>query len=72
MDQDLARRQAALAQLREKVGSCAMNEAIKPISAMEGTFTWTCASGRISGRVQRAPLEALQLQVLEFRLETTD
>jgi CubicO group peptidase (beta-lactamase class C family) len=72
MDQDLARRQAALAQLREKVGSCAMSEAIKPISAMEGTFTWTCASGRIFGRVQRAPLEALQLQVLEFRLETTD
>jgi hypothetical protein len=43
-----------------------MGEPIKPISAMEGTFVWNCASGKVSGRVQRSPEPALRLQVLSF------
>ncbi len=67
MDRDLARRASDIAELKAKVGGCAMTEPVEPVSAMEGTFSWTCASGNITGRVQRAPLSAIQLQVIEFR-----
>ncbi len=43
-------------------------EAIKPISAMEGRFTWACSTGRVQGRVQRAPTGAVTIQALEFGL----
>lgn len=66
MDLDLARRRAAIEALKAKVGDCATGDPIEPVSAMEGTFTWTCTRGKVAGRVQRAPLQAVQLQVIEF------
>jgi hypothetical protein len=33
---------------------------------MEGTFRWSCAHGRIEGRVQRAPTAAVSIQALQF------
>lgn len=67
LDRDLVRRKADLAQLKTKVGECAADPAaLQPISAMEGTFSWICARGRIAGRVQRAPTPALSLQVLDL------
>lgn len=66
LDRDAARRRADIAGLKDKVGTCAMAEPIVPVSAMEGTFVWNCASGKVAGRVQRAPLPELQLQVLSF------
>lgn len=66
LDQDAPRRRAAIAVAKAKVGACPMNEPIAPISAMEGLFTWTCASGKISGRVQRAPTPAVTIQALSF------
>lgn len=68
MDMDAAARSTALRDLKEAVGHCAMTEAIRPVSAMEGRFTWTCAKGRVTGRVQRAPTSDFQLQVLDFQL----
>lgn len=68
MDLDAPRRAKAIADLKEAVGECAMNEPIAPVSAMEGRFTWHCARGRVSGRVQRAPTSEFQLQVVDFRL----
>jgi len=65
-DRDLARRRKDIAHLKKQVGACRTDAAIKPISAMEGTFTWTCANGNVAGRVQRAPTPALSLQVLSF------
>ncbi|MBN8849003.1 MULTISPECIES: serine hydrolase domain-containing protein [unclassified Sphingomonas] len=67
LDRDLARRRADLAALKAKVGGCAMSEPIVPTSAMEGTFAWNCATGKVAGRVQRAPTPALSLQVLDFK-----
>ncbi len=72
MDRDLARRAKDIAELKAKVGACAMGEPVVPISAMEGTFSWSCAAGKVAGRVQRAPLAALQLQVISFREVTAD
>ncbi|WP_296680250.1 serine hydrolase [Novosphingobium sp.] len=67
MDSDLARRAKEIAALKAKAGTCPMTEAIKPVSAAEGTFAWTCSGGIVEGRVQRAPVGTLQLQVIDFR-----
>ncbi len=66
LDRSLARRRTEIAELKSDVGTCTMNEPIAPISAMEGRFVWTCAKGKIAGRVQQAPTPALSLQVLDF------
>ena len=66
LDRDLARRRKDIADLKKQVGTCRTDAAIVPVSAMEGTFTWACAKGNVSGRVQRAPTPALSLQVLSF------
>ena len=52
--------------LKATVGACAAEEAVTPVSAMEGKFAWTCEHGRVTGRVQRAPTPAIALQALEF------
>jgi len=66
LDRDAARRRFDIAALKGQVGECSAAEPIQPISAMEGTFAWTCAKGRVVGRVQRAPTPTLSLQVLDF------
>ncbi|WEK42237.1 MAG: serine hydrolase [Candidatus Sphingomonas colombiensis] len=67
LDRDLSRRRSDIAALKTKVGACTMEEPIAPVSAMEGTFVWKCATGEVSGRVQRAPTPALSLQVIDFK-----
>nr|WP_261292658.1 serine hydrolase domain-containing protein [Sphingomonas hylomeconis] len=66
LDHDVAAWRAMIAGVRGVVGECAMREPVVPISAMEGRFSWTCATGQVSGRVQRAPTPALSIQALEF------
>ena len=66
MDRDSARWRTILAELKAEVGECRVDEPIAPVSAMEGRFDWRCAHGRITGRVQRAPTNAVTLQALEF------
>jgi len=66
LDQDLDRRSAVIAALKDKLGACDMTSAIIPISAMEGRFEWTCAHGTLQGRVQRAPTSQMLLQRLDF------
>ncbi len=66
MDHDRAAWGAMIAEVKTAVGACAGTEAIVPISAMEGKFSWACSHGRVDGRVQRAPTPRLTLQALEF------
>ena len=66
MDRDAAAWKKTIGGLKDEAGACNTSEPIKPISAMEGRFTWTCAHGRISGRVQRAPTTAVTIQALSF------
>ncbi len=66
LDRDAARRRAEIAGLKQAVGACPMAEPIVATSAMEGQFVWTCATGTIAGRVQRAPTPKLSLQALDF------
>ncbi len=70
LDRDAKHWKTLLAGLRKEVGTCAAGEAITPTSAMEGRFIWACEHGRISGRVQRAPLQEVKLQALEFTVQT--
>ena len=69
MDRDAARWRTMLTDLKAQVGACETDAAITPVSAMEGRFVWRCASGRIAGRVQRAPVPDVQLQALEFAVQ---
>ncbi len=66
LDKDAAAWKATIAGVKAEVGACAATEAISPISAMEGRFTWTCEHGRVSGRVQQAPTPTMTLQALSF------
>jgi len=52
--------------LKAEVGECPATEAIEPLSAMEGTFAWTCTNGRVQGRVQRTPNTNVEIQALSF------
>lgn len=66
LDRTALQRRREIADAKAKVGSCATDAAIVPSSAMEGRFTWACATGTINGRVQRAPTPNLSLQVIDF------
>ena len=70
MDRDAAGWKSLLIDLRAEVGDCQADEAITPLSAMEGEFAWNCAHGRIAGRVQRAPTQAITIQALKFAAAT--
>lgn len=66
LDRTADMRRGDIAAAKAKVGACATDAAIVPISAMEGRFTWRCATGTITGRVQRAPTPDMRLQVIDF------
>jgi CubicO group peptidase (beta-lactamase class C family) len=66
MDHDRAAWGKIVGDVKKEVGDCPATEAITPVSAMEGKFTWTCTHGRVSGRVQRAPTPDVTIQALEF------
>ena len=66
MDHDAAAWAKIIGYVKAEVGTCSASEPIKPISAMEGRFTWNCEHGRVIGRVQRAPTPDVTIQALEF------
>ncbi len=70
LDRDAERWKAEIARVKRDVGACAAGEEIAPISAMEGTFTWTCATGKLRGRVQRAPTPEVTIQALSYAVAT--
>jgi D-alanyl-D-alanine-carboxypeptidase/D-alanyl-D-alanine-endopeptidase len=69
LDRNAAQWKTMLADLHAKVGTCAADEAVQPVSAMEGRFTWVCEHGTIAGRVQRAPTPDIKLQALSFTVQ---
>jgi CubicO group peptidase (beta-lactamase class C family) len=66
MDRDATAWAKLIAGVKAEVGECAAAEAVRPLSAMEGRFTWDCSHGRVEGRVQRAPTADVTIQALEF------
>ena len=70
LDRTAERWAKLIADLKTDVGICPSTEAIKPSSAMEGTFTWNCTHGRVAGRVQRTPNTTVEIQALSFSAAT--
>lgn len=66
LDRTAERWAKLLKDIKTEVGDCPATEAIEPVSAMEGTFVWTCSSGRVQGRVQRTPNLNVEIQALSF------
>lgn len=69
MDRDEAHRAGELARLKAEVGDCPASEPVTAVTAMQGTFTWTCAKGRIEGVLLLAPTPSPALQALDFRVQ---
>ena len=55
-----------LAALKAKAGACDTSSAVQPQNAMTGVISWTCAHGRITGRVLLAPTRPTTLQALDL------
>ncbi len=67
MDRDAAGRARDLAALKEKVGDCDTSAAVNPTGAQSGSFTWRCATGRVSGSVLLAPTVPARIQEIRLR-----
>lgn len=68
LDHDAAAWGKIIAEAKAAVGDCTTDAPIRPVSAMEGKFSWTCSKGKLDGRVQRTPLKRLEIQALEFKV----
>ncbi len=66
MDHDAAHWAGELTSLKAQVGACDTNAPIRPTGAASGSFTWTCATGRVRGSVLLAPTSTPQIQALSF------
>ena len=66
LDHDARAWAASIRAVHIEVGDCPATEPVRPVSSMEGRFTWACSHGRVDGRVQRAPTPAVTLQALEY------
>jgi hypothetical protein len=64
MDRDAARWARELAALKAGVGACDTSAPITPTGALAGRFTWTCATGRVQGRLLLAPTAEPRIQAL--------
>lgn len=69
MDRDAAGWKLDLAELKGKVGDCDMTAPINASSAMEGQFTWRCATGRVTGSILLAPTVPMRIQTLKLAVK---
>ena len=66
MDQDAAGWASKLAAVKQQAGACATDAPVVPTGAMSGSFTWTCATGRVKGDVLLAPTATPTIQELHL------
>ncbi|WP_419722994.1 serine hydrolase domain-containing protein [Sphingobium aquiterrae] len=66
MDRDAPAWARAIAAVKANVGACTTDAPITPTGAMSGSFTWTCATGRVQGEILLAPTRAVAIQELKF------
>jgi CubicO group peptidase (beta-lactamase class C family) len=66
MDRSDANWSRFLTDTRLRAGACDTRTPIAPDGAMSGTFSWTCAKGRIDGTVLLAPTRPITLQALRL------
>ncbi len=66
MDRSVENWRTVLARLKAQAGACDTAAPITPTGALQGGFQWTCANGRINGRVLLAPTSPPTFQALNF------
>lgn len=66
MDKSAANWAKALAAVKEQAGDCRTDAPIMPTGAMSGSFTWTCATGRVRGSIILGPTKQATLQELNI------
>jgi hypothetical protein len=54
------------ARLKDQTGECRTQSPISPTGALSGTFSWTCAKGRLDGQILLAPTRPPAIQALRF------
>jgi serine-type D-Ala-D-Ala carboxypeptidase/endopeptidase len=64
MDRDAEHWARDITTLKAAVGTCETGAPLVAPSALEGTFTWTCERGRVSGHLLLAPTPTPQIQSL--------
>jgi CubicO group peptidase (beta-lactamase class C family) len=72
MDRSDAQWAKALGQNHVEAGKCDTAAALRPDSAMSGSFTWACKNGTIEGTVLLAPTRPITLQALRFAFVPAD
>ncbi len=70
MDRDADHWARDIAGLKAQVGACDTSAPIVPSGALSGTFTWTCATGRVRGELLLAPTPDVRIQSLSFSRAT--
>lgn len=66
MDRDAAHWAADLAAVKRELGDCDTGAPIVPDGNMAGSFTWTCATGRLKGSFILAPTTKATIQELHM------
>jgi D-alanyl-D-alanine-carboxypeptidase/D-alanyl-D-alanine-endopeptidase len=66
MDRDAPAWAKAIAAVKAQAGECATDAPVTPTGAMAGSFTWTCATGRVQGDVLLAPTRSATIQELHY------
>ncbi len=70
MDRDAAHWSRDLAELKRGLGECDTDVPITPDGNMAGSFTWTCATGRLKGSLILAPTAGAAIQ--ELHMDATE
>jgi CubicO group peptidase (beta-lactamase class C family) len=68
MDRSAENWRTALSAARAEAGDCVTDAPITATGALSGSFDWTCANGRITGRILMAPTNPWSIQALNYRL----
>ncbi len=66
MDRDAEHWARDIAALKAQVGACDTSAPVRPSGALSGSFTWTCATGRVRGDILLAPTPTPQIQALSL------
>jgi len=72
LDQDRARRRAAIEALRDEVGVCRADEPLEAENALRGAWVLSCERGTLRAAVTLAPSNPPTVQFLSVRRETPD
>ncbi|HUD95798.1 serine hydrolase domain-containing protein [Sphingobium sp.] len=69
MDSDMDSWAKKLATLKGEVGACRTDAPVTATGNLSGSFTWSCARGRVAGTILLAPTAMAQIQELKLAIK---